>query len=339
MIPDFSESRVRPTEVTTAKELYDLLDENNPLWRHGDWVFRGQPDASKALLPTALRPEFMKKYVVPVAEPCLHEFMERQRDKPSNFNDFRYRRNRFPGDLHFDSEEYLERYFRLATHTAVEKCIVWAFERLADRAALDVPHERGSTWGGSGRRSLDDELEKIIEEKPRRQQFLPNHNVFALARHHALPVRMLDWTVRPHKAAFFAADQSTSCNQSSDDLVVWAVDRETLESSGSLRLFEPLRTPIGFLRSQEGLFMYDLDADETFMMNGNWQPFDDRLFQFPNHNQAYKFVLPRMEADELLFLLRSKGITKSNLMPSYDNVAWEITSGRIDWKRIHMDSK
>ena len=212
MIPDFSEFRVRPTKVPTAKELYDVLDENSSLWRHGEWIFRGQPDASKALLPTALRPDFMEKYVAPIAKRHFHEYIEWQRDTDFTPDDFVYQTDPSLGSPHFDSDAYYERYFRLATHTVVEKCIVWAFERLADRAALDVPHERASFWGGSDRRSLDDELAKIFQEKPRRQQFLPYQNIFALARHHALPVRMLDWTVRPHKAAFFAADQIASCD-------------------------------------------------------------------------------------------------------------------------------
>ena len=324
----FSDYLVRPTELTTARQLYDVLDENNSIWGHGDWIFRGQPDASKPLLPTALRPEFMQKYVAPEAEQRKHEYIRWQKEMGYPFV-----------NSNVNSDEELHRYFYLVTHIAVERCIVWAFERLADRAALDVPNERASFWGGNARSSLNDEFAKILKEKPREQKFLPNQIIFALARHHTLPVRMLDWTVRPHNAAFFAADPIESCGKNSNHLVVWAVDRSTLEESTSLRLFAPLRTPIGFLRSQEGLFMYDLKANEKFMEDGNWQPFDNQFYDFPHLKHAYKFLLPCEERIELLRLLLSKGISKSTLMPSYDNVAMEITTGRIDWKRVLMDSK
>ena len=159
---------------------------------------------------------------------------------------------------------------------------------------------------------------------------------YALAQHHGIPTRLLDWTYRQHVAAYFAASllQPTKCTDKCknepEHIAVWAVERSQLRNVG-LKPVTHRRGDIGFLQSQDGVFILDTKADLYYQIYGEWVPLDYRLHEIKVNRptSVYKFIFPYKRREDLLELLEHRHISKPFLMPTYDNVAQEMLDEEI----------
>ena len=216
----------------------------------------------------------------------------------------------------------------------------------ADRIGLEVPgdgpHLRYPTLPGhTPKPEIDAWPWEVIFE------------TLAVAQHHGVPTRLLDFTFDPWVAAFFACydawndlERPNYREKLNDDrkIAVWAVSLPLIYSSvgHSSKLNQPARIILvtapraknSYLHSQEGYFMVDLDADRM-----GYPPMEDAISDVQNYmvrqgysefqsDQIIKVELSWNLTPEVLALLWFEFYNIAKMQPTLDKAVEALRDHR-----------
>jgi hypothetical protein len=290
---------VQLIQCHTAKELLEELNPTLPRWLDetgwkSKFIFRGHANADWLLIPKALRlgNEQMKFARQQVFIEELHEIATQIQSMHASVGQ----------KYHFD---YIQ---ECLTQGFAEIINLQEFYELAESLNLS-----GSLPVKSEFQQLDSQFARDYFTKTALEDYWSKPEV-AIAQHHGMATRLLDWTTNPLYAAFFATEDAGKEN--GDYIAVYAADALGSRVDVSVR-----HSP--YIRSQSGVFTLDRLANHEYMQTGRW-----RSFLEIEHGKIYKLTLPRHQVNELVRLLWVHRITKAHMMPSLDNVIHALNSRR-----------
>ena len=302
------------TEETcsTAKSLLERLSTINQ--RDGTWIYRGQPDADKELLPTLFR------------DNCsLHESVAIDMNGFASTN---------PECLE-DKVDWNK--IQVALLHAYCYDLAHKLEKLLGAVGIPIPVNHNlSNLVAMNRGGIQRLFENYLKHIRRDiQAFGPDEIIHAYARHAGLPSVLLDWTYDYETAAFFSYFTDNDAAQDDErEGLVWVVNEKVIDGT-DLRRHPQVNAATGqvrFMQKQKSMFLYDYGQADYFAHNSRWRTFDD-IFNEPNvdKDSVFKLILPFKEKQDLQRFLTKRRVIKSQLMPTIYTAAEDVMSGTIEW--------
>lgn len=168
--------------------------------------------------------------------------------------------------------------------------------------------------------------------------------VLAIAQHHGIPTRLLDFTSHGLIAAFFAAWFCLEEQKGNDDgtLAVWAFNlhkyHENFSLKGGNRNLQHVTLPTydnNFMNVQKGLFLFDKIphrhwgiaknrdikiTDLNVILRSDIKAKENNLLNEKFDPILFKYTIKKALARDLIGILSVEGIHIASIMPTYENV-------------------
>jgi hypothetical protein len=150
--------------------------------------------------------------------------------------------------------------------------------------------------------------------------------LFALAQHHGLPTRLLDWSESAYIASFFAYSNLASENRESK-IAIWCLDRSQKNVWSQESGVEIIHVPTygnDRLRNQMGWFTHLRAKEDTL---------EDYVSGFPEAALALRrFDIPAQDVKFALADLGMMGINHAKIFPGLPSCALDAEL-RVRWER------
>ncbi|MFK4385818.1 FRG domain-containing protein [Bradyrhizobium sp. USDA 223] len=333
---------IQVATAASAGEFLEWLRRSNSQWWEGDhnpWVFRGHADENWPLLPSAWRSN--NAIISASREEATKRF---DRVKPTQSLFWWLPPNFHTGAATFGNDDKkLQR--ELAISVTAELLPVWDFCIRCNELGLPTAMSHVPPDAASNPDWLWDAGAPLVADHLLRFSDIPP--VLALAQHHGLPTRLLDWSFNPVAAAFFAVENTDI--ETYDNIAVWGLHRlnatgvatagvefpngnQPLRIEPRVEIIRPSVRDNPYLAAQSGLFTTVSASGVYFMQNGGERP---SLETFVRKSQTTKVVLRKMRLScehvpDLVQTLQREQMSRSGLMPTRDNVAGDVRKRWLD---------
>jgi hypothetical protein len=225
-------------------------------------------------------------------------------------------------------------YEKTAQQVEQEVDAVWGFVKEADYYGLPIPGDASRVL-----HLMDKDRFEITENLHLLDQFPSEETIeaYALAQHHGVPTRLLDWSRNPLVAAYFSAEGAARALNEEDakgKLGIWCfcwnaistIDREKKED---IHLVSPPRAPNKNLLAQNGVFtvhVHPLNGADSPVI----EPFDELVHRLCDSQKKRwlwgetgpirLLTLPVSQSRHLLRTLAEEDVTAAKLFPGYDGI-------------------
>ena len=164
------------------------------------------------------------------------------------------------------------------------------------------------------------------------------YEIMAVAQHHGLPTRLLDWSHRSYVAAYFAASDALLSGTDTGELAVWVLDMEV--TLPRLEQLEFIRVPganNANVAAQRGLFTL---LRQEYRRGAAFSPPENLCEYIESSGNASlgKVTLPVSEATKVIDLCERNGITAATLFPDFYGAAKSTLLQQACWSRSHWSS-
>ncbi|PJZ24630.1 hypothetical protein CH352_13255 [Leptospira hartskeerlii] len=274
---------------------------NNYAEGYDGWIFRGQRSNLWGLIPKSFRLGEFSRYV--------HWFFE---------EDIFHRASPEPNRI-------------VAEFVAMKQ-----FIEICHRNGLDdnldyVQRERFIKF-------IDEVNEKIKNKENKFAYPLEFIEMFALAQHHNVPTRLLDWTYSPITALYFASISYyeevilRGEDKEEDTISIFGLKIDDLfnhtDITDELKVIKSSFSANEYLRNQIGLFTVDLKVHERDSDKIDQLYVIERLWKSRNYNAGkgpiYRIDIPGYLVVEILRRLYVNGYSLTKFMPIHDNAAKDV---------------